>query len=79
MSAIPLADPVPGEWYLGLPCSYCDEMVLFLPDISHGRWDLGAGPAAPTYMLQSVCVRGHLTSFRLADLRQFQWRPRLNS
>jgi hypothetical protein len=75
----PLADLVPGEWYLGVPCAHCDEMVLFIPDISCGKWDLSVGPAAPKEKFQWVCLRGHLTSFRLGDLQQFQWRPRLNS
>ena len=35
MSADPLRpEPIPGEWYLGVPCSHCDEMVLYAPDVS---------------------------------------------
>jgi hypothetical protein len=74
-----LADLIPGEWYLGLPCSHCDEMVLFLRDISQGQRDLSVDPAVRKDRLQWVCVRGHLASFRLDELQQFQWHPRLNS
>jgi hypothetical protein len=77
MSAIPLADPVPGEWYLGVPCAHCDEMVLFVADISRGHGRLGFFEA--DYTVQECCVRGHLTSFRLDEMQRFRWRPRLNS
>jgi hypothetical protein len=23
--------PVPGGWYLGVPCSQCDDIVIFAP------------------------------------------------
>jgi hypothetical protein len=68
---------VPGEWYLGVPCSHCDEMVLFAADPSRGHGSLGFFEAEDT--AQERCVRGHLTSFRLDELRRFRWRPRLNS
>ena len=76
MSADPLADPVPGEWYFGVRCSHCDEMVLVLPDLSGGNL-IQSFEMRRT--VERRCVRGHLTSFRLDELRQFQWRPRLNS
>lgn len=72
-----LAEPVPGEWYLGVPCSHCDEMVLFAADTSRGHGSLGFFEAGD--MVQQRCVRGHLTSFCLEEMRRFQWRPRLNS
>jgi hypothetical protein len=72
----PLAE-LPGEWYLGVPCAHCDEMVLFAPDISSGHGDLSFFEADD--MVRERCVRGHLTSFRLHEMRRFQWRPRLNS
>lgn len=69
--------PVPTEWYLGVPCSYCDEMVLYAPDLSRGHGSLRFLDAHD--MVQERCVRGHLTSFRLDQLQRFQWRPKLNS
>jgi hypothetical protein len=72
-----LANPIPGEWYLGLPCAHCDEMVLFAPDISRGHGALRFFD--PLDMMQECCVKGHLTEFRFDELRRFQWRPRLNS
>jgi len=68
---------VPGEWYLGVRCSHCDEMVLFATDISRGHGALTFLEADD--MVQSTCVRGHLTKFRLDELRRFQWRPRYSS
>jgi hypothetical protein len=69
--------PVPGEWYLGVRCSHCDEMVLFAPDISRGHGALSFLEADD--MVQDTCIRGHLTTFRLDELRRFQWRPRYSS
>jgi hypothetical protein len=71
------AEPVPGRWYLGVPCAHCEEMVLFAPDISNGHGNLSFFEA--DVMVQERCIRGHLTSFRLDEMRRFQWRPRLNS
>ena len=76
MSAYLLAEPVPGDWYFGVPCSHCGEMVLVLPDLSGGRLSLSFEMRGS---VERRCLRGHLTSFRLDDLRRFQWRPRLNS
>jgi hypothetical protein len=70
-------DPIPGEWYLGLPCSFCDEMVIYAPDISRGHGSLRF--LEPDDMTQERCIQGHLTSFRLGELRRFRWRPRCNS
>ena|SRR5271156_1442217 len=76
----PLAEPVPGEWYLGVSCSHCDEMVLVLADASRGQGRISFEVMAPEdEKLQRACVRGHLTEFRLDEMRRFQWRPRLNS
>jgi hypothetical protein len=69
--------PVPGGWYLGVPCSQCDEMVIFAPDLSRGHGSLAFFEAHEA--VQERCVRGHLTNFRLDELRRFQWRPRLRS
>jgi hypothetical protein len=68
---------VPGEWYLGVPCSHCGEMVLFAADVSRGHGILSFLDGAET--LSDTCVRGHLTSFRLDELRRFRWHPRPNS
>jgi hypothetical protein len=68
---------VPGEWYLGVPCSHCDEMVLFAPDISRGHGTLSFFEADNT--VQEYCVKGHVTSFRLNEIKRFRWWPRLNS
>lgn len=65
--------PVPGEWYLGVPCSRCPEMVLYAADISRGHGTLGFLEA--DNLVQDRCVRGHLTRFRLNELRRFQWKP----
>jgi hypothetical protein len=73
----PLAEPVPGGWYLGVPCTYCDEMVLFAPDMSSGHGNLSFFEADDT--LQERCVRGHLTNCRLDQLQRFRWHPRLDS
>lgn len=77
MYADPLANPVPGEWYLGVPCSHCDEMVLFAPDQSRGHGSLSFLDADD--LVQDCCIRGHLTRFRLDELQRLQWRPRPNS
>ena len=68
---------VPGEWYLGVPCSRCDEMVLFALDQSRGHGTLSFLDADD--LVEDRCVRGHLTSFRLDELRRFQWQPRHSS
>jgi hypothetical protein len=68
---------IPGEWYLGVPCSHCDEMVLFAPDQSRGRGTLSFLEADK--LVQACCVRGHLTSFRLDEMKRFRWGPRLSS
>jgi hypothetical protein len=65
---------IAGQWYLGVPCSHCDEMVLFAVDLSRGHGTLAFFDAGET--AQERCVRGHLTTFRLDELRRFQWRPR---
>jgi hypothetical protein len=77
MSADPMANPLPGGWYLGVSCSYCNEMVLFAPDESRGHGRLRF--LEPDETMQQHCVRGHLTSFRLGDLRRFRWHQQLNS
>lgn len=64
---------IPGVWYLGVPCSQCDEMVLYAPDISQGHGKLAFFEADDE--VQDSCVRGHLTSFRLDEMRRFCWRP----
>lgn len=69
--------PIPGEWYLGVPCAHCGEMVLFAADLSRGHGILGFLDGDVT--LWDTCFRGHLTSFRLGELRRFRWRPRFNS
>jgi hypothetical protein len=74
MSADVFPRLIPGEWYLGVPCSRCDEMVLFAADLSRGHGSLSFFEAEDT--VQERCVRGHLTSFRLDELRRFRWRPR---
>lgn len=68
---------VPGQWYLGVPCSDCDEMVLYAPDLSRGHGTLDFLDAQET--VHARCVRGHLTSFRLDELRRFRWRPQWGS
>jgi hypothetical protein len=77
MVAEPPADPIPGEWYLGLPCSYCEEMVLFLPDITRGKGELSLGLMEDKF--ECLCARGHLTRFRPYELRQFRWWLRCSS
>lgn len=75
-----IANPIPGEWYLGVPCEHCDEMVLVLPDISRGQGTISTDPRAPKDdILREPCIRGHVTRFRIDDLYRFQWYPRLNS
>ncbi len=64
--------PVPGEWYLGVPCSRCGEMVLVFPDASRGE---GSISFESRDVLRRRCVRGHLTTFRADELRRFQWWP----
>jgi hypothetical protein len=71
-----LTEPVPGGWYLGAPCSHCDEMVLFAIDLSCGHGSLSFLEADDT--VRERCVRGHLTSFRLDEMRRFRWQPRLD-
>ena len=68
---------VPGEWYVGVPCALCDEMVLYAIDLARGRGKLSFFEAVD--VVRGTCVRGHLTSFRLDELRRFQWRPRYSS
>lgn len=65
--------PIPGEWYLGVPCSLCDEKVLYAPDISQGHGKLAFFEAHKK--VQDCCVRGHLTSFWLDEMQRFRWRP----
>ena len=65
--------PVSDEWYLGVPCSHCDGMVLFTADLSRGHRSLSFFET--DHMMQELCVKGHLTGLRLAELRRFQWRP----
>jgi hypothetical protein len=52
-------------------------MVLYAVDQSRGHGTIsfleGDQP------LECTCVRGHLTSFRLDELRRFRWRPRYAS
>lgn len=69
--------PIPGEWYLGVSCALCDEMVLYAPDFPRGHGKLAFFDADDE--VQDRCVRGHLTSFRLDEMRRFQWRPRCSS
>jgi hypothetical protein len=69
--------PIPGEWYLGVRCSQCDEMVLYAPDLSRGHGALGFLEADD--IVQEACVAGHQTSFRLYELHRFQWRPRYSA
>ncbi len=77
MVAHPPANPIPGEWYLGWPCSHCDEMVLFLLDITGGKGDISV--EVTENELGCLCVRGHLTSFRPDEQRQFRWWPQYSS
>lgn len=65
---------IPGEWYLGVPCTRCEEVVLFAADLSRGWGTLAFFEADDA--VQERCVRGHLTRFRLNELQRFQWRPR---
>jgi hypothetical protein len=79
ISVMTMASPLPGDAFLGVPCSHCNEMVLVAPGIPGRGENFGPDPNATEDEFQRVCVRGHLTSFRLDDLRWFQWRPHLNS
>ncbi|HEY3908629.1 MAG TPA: hypothetical protein VGM07_01915 [Stellaceae bacterium] len=73
MCADSFVQPVPGGWYLGIPCSHCDEMVLFAVDLSCGEGTLSFLEADEA--VRERCVSGHLTSFRLEELKRFQWQP----
>ena len=76
MSADPLLpERTPGEWYLGVPCSHCDEMVLYAPDVSCGHGSLSFVDADD--IVRERCVSGHPNSFRIDEIRRFRWRPRL--
>jgi hypothetical protein len=76
MSSHPiLPEPIPGQWYLGVRCSHCDEMVLYAPDVSRGHGSLSFVEADD--IVQERCVSGHLNSFRLDEMRRFRWQPQL--
>ena len=68
------APSITGKWYLGVPCSSCDEMVLYATDLSQGHGILGFYDAHE--WVQERCVKGHLMGFYLDDLRRFRWLPR---
>jgi hypothetical protein len=72
--SLPELRKIPGAWYLGVPCAHCDEMVLYAPDVSRGHGVLKFIDLED--VVEEPCVRGHVTSFRLDELRRFRWRPR---
>lgn len=49
-----LPEPIPGQWYLGVRCSHCDEMVLYAPDVSRGHGSLSFVEADD--IVQERCV-----------------------
>ena len=62
---------IPREWYLGVRCWRCSEMVALLPDHSRGEGPISfCGSRWRFYRRR--CPRGHLLLFRLRALKRFR-------
>ena len=65
--------PTPGDWYIGIPCRRCGEMVPLLPDLSCGKGPISFRGSRWRWYRRR-CPRGHLVWFRLRKLRRFECR-----
>jgi hypothetical protein len=78
--AVRMPEAMPGQWYLGVRCAECEEMVLVMTDASRGIGPIRFEAATPEgEVIRERCVAGHWNVFRLDAMRRFQWYPRVRT
>jgi hypothetical protein len=66
---------VDGEWYFGVKCAFCKEMIPINHDPGRRQGKIRFRSQNPgRAIIRSKCPNGHENSYQPEDLISFQWK-----